>query len=105
MKKPNMIRLTQATGAVLAFACTAIAAIPFTAAAQTNADSGSSRVIYSETNHLKATVEDVNYDKRELTLKGPAGNSVKFEVSSAVKNFPQIKKGDEVNIGYYDSVA
>jgi len=54
---------------------------------------------------IKATVEDIDYAKREVTLKGPAGNTARFAIDDSVKNFPQMKKGDEVNIGYYESVA
>jgi Cu/Ag efflux protein CusF len=103
MNVPNkMIRLTQTT---LTFACITFAALTSNTSAQTNANAGNARVVFSETNHLKATVENIDYDKRRLTLKGPRGNSVTFTVSDAVKNFPQIKKGDDVNIGYYESVA
>jgi hypothetical protein len=63
------------------------------------------RIVFSQTNHLQATVEDIDHAKREVTLKGPDGNAVKVTVSDDVKNFPQIKKGDEVNVGYYESVA
>lgn len=104
-KKNKVIRLTRATGTAMMFTCMAFAAITGNTFAQTNADRGSARVFFAETNHVKATVEDIDYGKRELTLKGPEGNSVRYAVSDAVKNFPQIKKGDEVNIGYYESVA
>jgi hypothetical protein len=106
MNKTNKrIRLTRAMNTAMKFACLAFAAITFNTFSQTNTDSGSARVVLSQTNHLKATVENIDYARRELTLKGPEGNSVQFAVSDAVKNFPQIKKGDEIKIGYYDSVA
>jgi len=35
--------------------------------------------------HITATVEDIDYDKREVTLKGPLGNSVTFTVDQRVK--------------------
>ena len=106
MNKTNkMTRLTRGTSTAMTFACLTFAAFTFNTFAQTNTESGSPRVVLSETNRLKATVEDIDYGKRELTLKGPDGNSDRFVVSSAVKNFPQIKKGDELNIGYYESVA
>ena len=79
--------------------------IAFNLFAQTNAQTETPRVFLAQTNHLKATVEAIDYDKREVTLKGPEGKSARFAVSDAVKNFPQMKKGDEVNIGYYESIA
>jgi Cu/Ag efflux protein CusF len=83
--------------AVGAFTCNLLA--------QTNAQTESPRVFLAQTNHLKATVEDIDYAKREITLKGPEGRSARFAVSDSVKNFPQMKKGDEVNVGYYESIA
>jgi len=77
----------------------------FRAAAQNDTNSESPRVVLSQTNHLKATVEDIDYQKREVSLKGPDGNVSRFAVSDAVKNFPQMKKGDVVSIGYYESLA
>lgn len=59
----------------------------------------------TQTRHLQATVQDIDYANREVTLEGPRGNSVRLAVSDEVKNFPQMKKGDHVNIGYYESVA
>ena len=105
IKTNKMIRLTRATGTAMMFACMAFSTITFNTWAQTNSESARPRVVLAETNRLKATVEDIDYSKRELTLKGPEGNTAQFVVSDAVKNFPQIKKGDEVNIGYYESVA
>jgi hypothetical protein len=83
----------------------ALGAITLRLFAQTNAESSEPRLFLAQTNHLKATVEDIDYGKREITLKGPEGNSARFAVSEVVKNFPQMKKGDEVNIGYYESLA
>ncbi len=82
-----------------------LATIAFRISAQTNSSSETPRVFFSQTNHLTATVEDVDYAKRHVTLKGPDGNSVQVAVSDSVKNFPQMKKGDLVNVGYYESLA
>src|SRR6185312_16443345 len=87
----------------LSSALTIFGAFAFNAGAQTNAEMP--RVVLAQTNHIKATVEDIDYAKREVTLKGPAGNTARFAIDDSVKNFPQMKKGDEVNIGYYESVA
>ncbi len=82
-----------------------LATVTFGASAQTNSSSETPRVSFSQTNHLTATVEDIDYVKRHVTLKGPEGNSVEVAVSDSVKNFPQMKKGDLVNVGYYESLA
>ena len=62
-------------------------------------------VIVAEKNVVKATIEDIDAAKRELTLKDSKGDTHKMKVSEEVKNLDQVKKGDEVSIGYYQSVA
>ena len=62
-------------------------------------------LIVAETNVVKATIEDIDHAKREVTLKDSKGDKHKMKVSEEVKNLDQVKKGDEVAIGYYQSVA
>ena len=52
-----------------------------------------------------ATVEAINQDTREVTLKGPLGNEVSFTVDQRVKRLNEIKVGDTVTANYYISVA
>jgi hypothetical protein len=59
----------------------------------------------SATESLTATVEAVDAAKRMLTVKGPEGNVVSFQVSDAVKRFPEIKVGDKINVKYTESVT
>jgi len=54
---------------------------------------------------LNASVEAIDYDKREMTLKGPLGNQVTFAVDNRVKRLKEIKVGDLVQADYYVSVA
>jgi len=54
---------------------------------------------------ITATVEAIDYDKRELTLKGPLGNSVTLTVDQRVKRLREISVGDQVKADYYVSVA
>jgi hypothetical protein len=54
---------------------------------------------------VTATVEDIDYDTRELTLKGPKGNTVEMQVGPEVVRFKEIQKGDKVTIDYLASVA
>jgi hypothetical protein len=63
-----------------------------------------SRVI-AETNVVKATVEDIDHKKREVTLKDEEGNKVKMKVSKDVENLDRVQKGDHVVAGYYQSAA
>jgi hypothetical protein len=54
---------------------------------------------------LSATVEDVDYAKRELTLKSEAGEIETFEVSPEVKRLKEVKKGDKIQVQVYRAVA
>ena len=52
-----------------------------------------------------AKVESVDAATRTLTLKFPDGKTRVYKVDQAVKNFDQIKAGDEVKATYAESVA
>ena len=52
-----------------------------------------------------ATVQALDVEKRELTLKGPLGDVVTLTVDPAVKRLNEIKVGDEVTAKYYVSIA
>ena len=47
---------------------------------------------------LTATVEDIDYAKREAVLRGPAGNLQTVKVDPRVQNLESFKKGDEIVI-------
>jgi hypothetical protein len=49
---------------------------------------------------LEASVEKINAEKREITLKGPQGNLVTLTATEAVKRFDEIKVGDTVRAEY-----
>ena len=54
---------------------------------------------------IKATVEDIDPATRTVTLKGEGGKTVNVKCGDEVRNFNQIKKGDQVTVKYYQSVA
>jgi hypothetical protein len=54
---------------------------------------------------ITASVEAVDQQKREVTLKGPLGNKETFTVDKKVKRFDEVKVGDFVRVDYYISVA
>lgn len=54
---------------------------------------------------MSAIVEKVDQAKRLVTLRTADGKETTIRVSDAVKNLPQVKKGDEVSVGYLESVA
>jgi hypothetical protein len=51
------------------------------------------------------TVEDVDKANRLVTLKGPEGKMATVYADARVKNFDQIRKGDQFNIKYYEAMA
>jgi translation elongation factor P/translation initiation factor 5A len=54
---------------------------------------------------MEAKVEAVDHQKRTLTLKGPEGKTIQLKVDKGVRNFDQIKVGDDVVADFYDSLA
>lgn len=49
-----------------------------------------------ESVEVKATVESINYDTREVVLKGPEGKLKKIVAGPEVKRFKEVKQGDTV---------
>jgi hypothetical protein len=54
---------------------------------------------------LTAKVDAIDYEKRTLTLTGPAGKKIDMTVPAEAVNFPQIQKGDNVNVEYVEQVV
>lgn len=54
---------------------------------------------------MSAIVEKVDVAKRLVTLRTADGRETTIRVGNEVKNLPQVKKGDEVTVGYLESVA
>jgi hypothetical protein len=52
-----------------------------------------------------ATVTAVDMANNMVTIQGPEGNSTVIYVTDQVKNLPQVKVGDTVDIKYYRSAA
>lgn len=61
--------------------------------------------VISGTYRVKARVEDINYDTRHVTLKGPEGNLLTLKVGDEVKRFKEVKKGDEVVVQYTEALG
>src|SRR5262249_6792142 len=76
---------------------------PPTAVSSSHVDEG--RVEHHRLVTATVAVVSVDHDKRELTLRGPQGNTSTLEVGDEVKNFDQIRKGDHVVVRYYEAVA
>ena len=54
---------------------------------------------------VTASVEAIDVAKREVTLKGPLGNTVTFTVDPKVKRLDEVKVGDLIRAEYYISIA
>ncbi len=54
---------------------------------------------------LTGKIQDVNLDKREITVKGPLGNVVTLGVDPRVKRLKEFKAGDEITADYLIAVA
>lgn len=62
-------------------------------------------VVIVDTLDITAVVEKIDYKKRSISLKGPEGNVREFIVDKSVKNFKNIKKGDDVFLRFTEAVA
>ena len=54
---------------------------------------------------VTASVEAIDIEKREVSLKGPLGNTATFTVDQRVKRLNELKVGDLVQADYYLSIA
>ncbi|EEF57867.1 hypothetical protein [Pedosphaera parvula] len=61
--------------------------------------------VMTETVEKTATVEAIDQSNRTLTLKSPEGTSIHLKVDPAVKEFDQLKQGDQVAIVQTQAVA
>jgi len=64
-----------------------------------------SQVTRAEVAHIVAEVTAIDLATRELTLAGPLGGEIDLQAGPEVKNLPQVKVGDLVEITYYESMA
>ena len=54
---------------------------------------------------MQATVTAVNKATREVTLKGPKGNTETVQAGEEVRNFDQIKVGDTLKVKYIEALT
>ena len=79
-------------------ALTLVAACVAVANAQT-------KTIPGETKTVTATIEAIDHNARELTLKGEKGNYVTIVVSPDIKRFDELKVGDKITAKYQESLV
>jgi Cu/Ag efflux protein CusF len=73
--------------------------------AQEKSDNAQNPGLKSETKETKATVQKIDKDTREVTLKKEDGTEVTIKAPESVRNFDQIKVGDIVTAKYSVSIA
>ena len=59
----------------------------------------------AQTVAVTATVEAIDEASRQVTLKGPRGNSVTMTVDPQARNLAQVKVGDLVVARYYEALS
>ena len=89
-------------------ALAAAVAVAGTAVAQTGAvvaGTAPGKGGVAEVVKLTAAVTAIDKATRDVTLKGPQGNEVTLTAGPDVKNFDQIKVGDQVNVEYIQALT
>jgi hypothetical protein len=63
------------------------------------------KVAMAQTVKATVTITAIDAATRAVTLKGPKGNEMVVTAGPEVKNFAQLKVGDQVNVEYVESLA
>lgn len=64
-----------------------------------------SGTIAEQTVTATATVEKIDHKTRKVTLRGADGRTIQIKAGDRVRNLAQVKKGDEVTVTYFESLA
>lgn len=62
-------------------------------------------IMFGEAVVITGKVVAIDKTDRSVAIQGPEGNVLVLEAGSRVKNFNQIKVGDQVKLEYYEAVA
>ena len=84
------------------------AAIAWPVAAQTKdvmAGTAPGKGVIAQTVKLTATITAIDPATRDVTLKGPQGKEVTVTAGPDVKNFANMKVGDQVNVEYIEALS
>jgi len=93
---------------IIAAALALTTAIASPAMAQTGgvvAGSAPGKAGVAETLKMTATITAIDKATRDITLKGPQGREVTVTAGPEVKNFDQMKVGDQVNAQYVEALT
>ena len=88
----------------MAFGLAALAAFATGAGAQAAADMKAA-VAGADVTTITAKIEAIDAANRTVTIRGPLGRSVTLKAGEQVKNFAQLKVGDEVVLKYAEAIS
>ena len=91
---------------LIALAAAAVLAAP--ALAQTGGGvvaTAPGKAVIAETIKISATITAIDKATRDVTLKGPQGNELTVTAGPDVKNFDQLKVGDQVALQYVEALS
>jgi len=91
--------------ATIGLAVTAAIAWPAMAQPATIAGSVPGKVGVAETVKVTTTITAIDKATRDITLKGPKGNEITLTAGPQVKNFDQLKVGDQVIAQYVEALT
>lgn len=104
--KSRFIISTRIAGtAALAITLAAAALCANAQSAAVVAGSGPGVAAAAQTVKLSATITAIDKATRDITLKGPQGNSVTLTAGPDLKNFDQLKVGDQVDAQYVEALT
>jgi hypothetical protein len=93
---------------MLSIGLTIVATIAWPVAAQTGqvmAGSAPGKAGIAKTVDITATITAIDKATRDVTLKGPQGNELTVTAGPDIKNFDQLKVGDQVNAKYIEALT
>jgi hypothetical protein len=105
MKTWTMMGTATVLAATLAGCGTEKVAPPPAPVVASTVDEKPGQVVERSVVSAAATVVSVDQKKRVVTLKNAAGEVFDVEVGEEVRNLPQVHKGDQVVVTYYESLA
>ena len=59
----------------------------------------------SQAVQMTAVVEAIDYETREVVLRGPEGNTKTITASPEAQNLDQVKPGDQVNVEFIQNIS
>jgi hypothetical protein len=103
MTRANVIRVLGLCALVLA--CSTPTQTPPPPQVDTTSSSVPGHATREDMVQVSAVVESIDHDTRMVTLRDSDGRLVTFRVDEAVRNLPQVSRGDRVDATYYRSLA